>query len=74
MELYHGFVALEDHAYVTLCGTNTRMHTQTLVLGVGEARCCSCCLPGAGQGALRSPAPREESGSSAGGPPRYRLA
>lgn len=57
MELYHGFVAL-DHAYVTLCGTNTRMHTRTLALG-------------AGQGALRSPAPREESGSSAGGPPRH---
>lgn len=31
MELYHGFLALEDHAYVTLCETNTMMHIKSLV-------------------------------------------
>lgn len=32
MELYHGFLALKDHAYITLCETNTMMHTKRLVL------------------------------------------
>lgn len=47
MELNHGFAALEVHAYVTLCETNTRMCTQTLGLGVGEAPCYSA-LPNMG--------------------------
>lgn len=47
MELYHGFAASEVHAYVTLRETNTRMCTQTLGLGVGEALCCAA-LPDVG--------------------------
>lgn len=47
MELYHGFAALEVHAYVTLCETDTRMCTQTLGLGVGEALRCAA-LPNMG--------------------------
>lgn len=47
MELNHGFAALEVHAYVTLCETNTRMCTQTLGLGVGEAPCYAA-LPNMG--------------------------
>lgn len=47
MELYHGFAASEVHAYVTLRETNTRMCTQTLGLGGGEALCCAA-LPDVG--------------------------